>query len=158
MVIATAAAAVAVPVGFTASPTAATACDATTARSAFAAYLRAFDTGDFVKLDRLFAPEPLFQWYAVAPPHGRVAPEAMRRASLLSFFRARHRQRELQTLVTFTFASTQTRLEGSVANFNGVISRRARDLPAERRGFKATIQCRDGTARFIVVSIGTSVR
>ena len=141
-----------------ASQVKANSCDEAASRGSLSTYLRAFNRGDLATLNQLFAPQSEFQWYAVAPPRGRVGLVAMDRASLLSFFRARHRHLEVQKLVKFTFASTQTRPEGLVANFNGVIVRRARDLPVQRRGFKATIQCDDGATQFIVVSIGTTVR
>jgi hypothetical protein len=43
-----------------------------------------------------------------------------------------------------------------IANFNRQLTRKAVDLPIERRGFKATIQCGPST-QFIVLSIGTKI-
>ena len=73
----------------------------------------------------------------------------------MSYFRARHRKREVLRVVLFNFASTQERDGALVAHFNGRLSRAATDLPLERRAFKATIRC-GPTPQFVVLSTGTA--
>jgi hypothetical protein len=131
-------------------------CDATGARAAFAEYVQAFNQGQYPRLQLLVAREPDFQWLTVAPPYGRVGQRAYNRSTLTAYFRARHAKREALKVVKFNFAGVQERDGGSIANFNGQLTRKAADLPLERRGFKAALRC--GTAsQFIVLSIGTKI-
>ena len=132
------------------------ACDAATARSALNGYVAGFNRGQYGTLQVLFAAEPDFVWYAVAPPQGRTGPRAQVRSTLMTYFRARHGRREVLRVVRFNFASTQERDGATMANFNGQLTRKAADLPIERRGFKATIRCGSST-QFIVLSIGTRI-
>ena len=92
----------------------------------------------------------------VAPPFGRTGQRAFNRSTLMRYFRARHAKREALSVVKFNFASTMMRDGVTVAHFNGILRRRAGDLPIERRGFKASILCTD-TRRFAVLSIGTKI-
>ncbi|HEY6076979.1 MAG TPA: hypothetical protein VIV36_09065 [Gaiella sp.] len=138
------------------SPAAGPACDAGTARSTLTSYVQAFNGGRYSRLQLLFAQEPEFGWYAVSPPHGRTSRRSQDRSTLMSYFRARHRKREVLRVVLFNFASTQERDGALVAHFNGRLSRAATDLPLERRGFKATIRC-GSTPQFVVLSIGTAI-
>ena len=136
--------------------TAEPACDSAAARSALAEYVRAFNGGHYMTLHRLFAQESEFAWYSVAPPHGRTNQEAQNRSTLMRYLRARHAKREVLRVVRFSLASVQERNGALIANINGTLTRRAVDLPIERRGFKGSIRC--GTsAQFIVFSIGTKI-
>jgi hypothetical protein len=132
-----------------------TACDAASSRVALATYLRAFNQGDYASLDILFAQAPHFVWYTSAPPHGRTGQGTRDRRTLIRYFRARHAKREKLTLLTFNYASAQERDGAIVSNFNGRLTRRATDVPARRRGFKASLRCTETEMQFIVVSIGT---
>lgn len=58
-------------------------------------------------------------------------------------------------LVKFNYASAQPRSGATVSNFNGVLTRRAADVPLRKRGFKAALRCTDTERLFVVVSIGT---
>lgn len=129
-------------------------CDAAEARAMLDAYVFAFNQGRYDALNNLIAPEPMFVWHAVAPPRGRTAPRSSDRTTLSRYFKARHSKREVLRITKFNFASTQERDGALIANFNGLLTRRASDLPLERRGFKATVRCAERT-QFIVVSIGT---
>jgi hypothetical protein len=129
-------------------------CDATVARATLTRHVQAFNRALYGTLQELFAQEPEFGWYSVAPPFGRTNQRAQNRATLMAYFRARHAKREVLHVVKFNFASTQERDAVVVANFNGHLTRRATDLPRERRGFKATIRCAP-SPQFIVLSIGT---
>ena len=119
-------------------------------------YVEAFNRGRYAALQRLFAEEPGFAWYAVAPPHGRTTWRSQNRSTLIGYLRVRHSKREVLRVVRFSFASSQERDGAVIANFNGQLTRKAVDLPIERRGFKATIQCGPST-QFIVLSIGTKI-
>jgi hypothetical protein len=133
-----------------------TQCDEASSRAALGAYLRAFNQGDYATLDVLFAQAPHFRWYSSAPPHGRTGQGTSRdRGTLIRYFRARHAKREKLSLVKFNYASAQDRDGAVVSNFNGDLSRRASDVPARRRGFKASLRCTETERQFIVISIGT---
>jgi hypothetical protein len=147
-------AALALPGAGTATPT--EGCNASDARYAFNTFLSGFNAGKYSALQTMFAAEPDFMWHAVAPPYGRVAERSFNRATLDAYFRARHARREVLKLVKFNFASTQQRDGALLANFNGTLTRKANDLPLERRGFKAALRCGD-EYRFIIVSIGTKI-
>jgi hypothetical protein len=130
-------------------------CDVPSSRAALNAYLKAFNQGDYATLDVLFAKAPHFVWYTSAPPHGRTGQVTRNRPTLIPYFRARHAKREKLTLLTFNYASAQERDGAVVSNFNGRLTRRATDVPARRRGYKASLRCTETEAQLIVVSIGT---
>jgi hypothetical protein len=132
-----------------------TPCDETASRAAFGAFLTAFNRGDAAALDGLFAPAPEFGWYASSPPNGRVQQASRNRATLAAYFHSRHASGEKLGLVKFNYASAQPRSGATVANFNGILTRRAADVPIRKRGFKAALRCTDTERLFVVVSIGT---
>ena len=132
-----------------------TPCDEPASRAAFGAFLTAFNRGDAATLDGLFAPAGQFGWYSSAPPKGRVQQASRNRATLAAYFRSRHARDEKLGLVKFNYASAQPRSGATVANFNGILTRRAADVPMRKRGFKAALRCTDTERQFVVVSIGT---
>jgi hypothetical protein len=154
LVVVCVATALVVPASGTTAP-GGTACDEASSRVALAAYLRAFNQGNYGALDLLFAKAPHFVWYSSAPPHGRTGQGTRDRGTLIRYFRARHAKRERLTLLTFNYASAQERDGAVVSNFNGRLTRRANDVPSRRRGFKAALRCTETETQFIVVSIGT---
>jgi hypothetical protein len=132
-----------------------TPCDEQAARAAFGAFLTAFNRGDAATLEGLFAPAGEFGWYSSSPPSGRVRQASRNRATLAAYFRSRHARGEKLGLVKFNWASAQPRSGGTDANFNGILTRRATDVPLRKRGFKAALRCSDSERMFVVVSIGT---
>lgn len=129
-------------------------CGPATARASLAAYMVAANNGRFADLDAVFAPAGEFVWYSTAPPKGRVGTASRNRATLLAFFRARHLKREKLAIATFRHVGTQQRDGVLLANFNGDLRRTATDLHPERRHYKGTLRCADGSNQLIVVSIG----
>lgn len=138
-----------------ASGAARTPCDERASRAVFGAFLTAFNRGESATLDGLFAPAGEFGWYSSAPPKGRVQQASRSRATLAAYFRSRHAKGEKLGLVKFNYASVQPRSEATVSNFNGILTRRAADVPLRKRGFKAALRCTDAERLFVVVSIGT---
>jgi hypothetical protein len=132
-----------------------TPCDEPASRAAFGAFITAFNRGDAAALDELFAPAPEFGWYASSPPSGRVQQASRNRPTLAAYFDSRHARGEKLGLVKFNYASAQSRSGATVANFNGILTRRAVDVPMRKRGFKAALRCSDTERLFVVVSIGT---
>src|SRR5207245_2238373 len=62
----------------------------------------AFNAGDDRAVDRLFAPEPYFQWFAAwgrSRTSGRLGERADDRTTLRSYVRERHLHRERWTIV-----------------------------------------------------------
>lgn len=138
-----------------ASGAARTPCDERASRAAFGAFLTAFNRGDAATLEGLFAPADEFGWYASSPPKGRVQRASRDRATLAAYFRSRHAKGEKLGLVKFNYASAQPRSGATVSNFNGILTRRAADVPLRKRGFKAALRCTETERLFVVVSIGT---
>lgn len=141
----------------TASGATRTPCDEASSRAAFAAFLTAFNRGDQAALEGLFAPAGEFAWFASAPPKGRVQQASRNRATLAAYFRARHLKGEKLGLVKFNYASAPLRGGATVSNFNGILTRRATDVPLKKRGFKAALRCTDVGRQFVVISIGTAL-
>lgn len=132
-------------------------CDEPAARATFDSFLRAFNEGDPEALNALFAPDPHFVWYTIAPPQGRAGAGPTGRSSLLAYFAARHEQGEKLGLLSFRYGSAQQRDGAIQSGFHGYLSRRAADLWPSRRGFKAVVRCTPERSELIVVSIGTPV-
>jgi hypothetical protein len=130
-------------------------CDEPASRAAFGAFLTAFNRGEEATLEALFASAGQFGWYASSPPSGRLGHASRNRATLAAYFRWRHAKGEKLGLVKFNYASAQPRSGGTVSNFNGILTRRAADVPLRKRGFKAALRCTETERRFVVVSIGT---
>jgi len=57
--------------------------------------------------------------------------------------------------VKFNYVSAQPRFGATVANFNGILTRRAAEVPLRKRGFKAALRCTNTERLFVVVNIGT---
>jgi len=103
------------------------------------AFVRAFNAGNAVAVDRLFAAKPTFKWFAMGGPQGRAGKAAENRTTIRSYVRKRHRHRDRLTLVT---------IEGNAHFF---MRRRATDYrPRNAIEGKGAATCRHGTTRLIV--------
>jgi len=103
------------------------------------AFVRAFDAGNAVAVDRLFAREPAFKWFAMRGPQGRSGKAAENRTTIRSYVRKRHRRHDRLTLVT---------IQGNAHFF---MKRRADDFrPRNAIEGKGAAICRYGSVRLIV--------
>jgi hypothetical protein len=118
-------------------------------------FMRAFNAGDFRRLNGLFAGPTLFRWYSSSAPGVRFDPMAQQRSTLIGYFRERHRQHDRLRLVSFQFNGN---FNGS-GNFIWKMRRAAADF---RDGAwfsvqaKGAVLCRTASVRFIVISIGAA--
>jgi hypothetical protein len=95
-------------------------CDVAALRSTLAAFVRAYNGGDFKRLDRLFSREPRFVWYS----WGRTARSD--RAALIPNFRRRYQRGDRLRSVTFRFNGYER--ERNHGHFELRAERRAEDL------------------------------
>jgi hypothetical protein len=124
-------------------------CTASMTRTTWTTFIRAFTQGDYRRLDALFAEEPDFGWFSSNVPGLRAGTAAASRRTLVTYFRARHARGDALRLLTFAYHGT--------GDFTYTLQRAAGDY---RRGArfrlagKGAVDCIDGRARLIVVSLG----
>jgi hypothetical protein len=123
------------------------------------AFTRAFNAGDIRKLDGLFARKgthgrPGFQWYSTGPPGARFGSAATNRATLMSYFAARHRARERLKLLQLSGGNAD---DNAYADFAFHILRQARGLRATAFEGKGASICSRYGARIAVWAIGPTV-
>jgi hypothetical protein len=132
-------------------------CNASTVRPVIFAFTAAFNRGDQSRLRRVWS-QLDFMWYSVTRTHGVPRTQATHyvtydRASMLRYFRARHRQRETLRIMRLSFNG----VSGGFGNFQYWLTRRALDLaegaPELYHG-KGAASCRDFSPRLAVWSMG----
>jgi hypothetical protein len=137
---------------------AASGCDPAAIRAAFSSFVSAYNRGDSVRLDALFANPPAFRWYSSNAPGLRRTAAAKNRGSLAAYFRSRHREGDRLRLVGLTFTGNDA---GGHGNFVFRLKRAASDY---RRGSpfgligKGAAVCSENPSaepvQFVVVSLG----
>jgi hypothetical protein len=133
-----------------------TACTKSETRAALVSFVRAFNAGDYRRLNRLFVARSWFGWYSSGTPGVRSNDEAHQRGTLISYFRDRHTQRDRFKLMSFRFTGNSN----GFGNFTWKTERSATDF---RDGAwfvadaKGAALCQGADARFIVMSIGSPV-
>jgi hypothetical protein len=100
-------------------------CDVATARRTLAAFVRAYNRGDYRRLDRLFSRER-FVWYYALGPDRRLRGAKQNRETLLPYFRARHRRGDRLEISSFRFNGYER--ERDYGNFQFEGRRRADDI------------------------------
>ena len=131
-------------------------CDADAVRSTLRGFTRAFNAGDGKRLDRFFS-RTNFVWYSSAAPGRRTLSGSADRASLVAYFRARHRRHDRLRLLTFRFNGyDQARRLG---HFELTAERRADDY---RNGAsfaltgKGALDCAKPSRTFAVLTLGSA--
>lgn len=130
-------------------------CDVAAFRATIGAFVRAYAAGDLRRLDRLFSRRN-FVWYSATAPGARFTPEANDRASLVPYFRNRHRQRDEIRVTAYRFGYDRDRALGHFG-FSG--QRRADDarggdwFPIEGKG---ALDCSRRPATIAVLSFGSA--
>ncbi len=97
-------------------------------RDAVTQFVVAFNAGNRLRLDALFARPPIFRWFSSGPPGLRVRAAAYRRETLLAYFARRHAQRDRFQLVRFQFNG----VSAGYGHFEFRIRRRADDFRGGR--------------------------
>jgi hypothetical protein len=102
-------------------------------------------------INRMWAPEPRFQWFSSGPPGDRAGAEAENRATLARYFRTRVRVHERLRLTKLGAGYDPKR---RIVNFGGKLVRSARDMHSRLpQDFKGAADCVSGRPRFIVWSM-----
>jgi hypothetical protein len=78
-------------------------CTSTEVRSLVDGFVEAFNEGDLVRLDDLFAPRRAFKWYSTNGPGARLNAAAYDRETLVRYFERRHESGEQLEPRSFKF-------------------------------------------------------
>jgi hypothetical protein len=114
-------------------------------------YVEAYNKGDTRRLDRLFAPEPAFQWYSAGDPD-RFSPAAEDRTTLIPYFAARHAAGDRLRLERFKFNGR--RATDDTGHFEMTLRRRtATGARWRNSSAKGAVVC--ARKQIIVTSLGT---
>jgi len=126
-------------------------CTAKTTEALVQRFVREYNGGELAAIDRLWAPEPYFQWFSSGPPGARLGPSAYNRATLAAYFRARVRAHERLRLTELHAGYDPER---NIVNFTGKLVRGTADLPAgSPHDFKGAADCISGKPTLIVWSM-----
>jgi hypothetical protein len=130
-----------------------TPCTANETRTALVSFVRAFNAGDYPRLNTLFAGPSWFRWYSSGTPGARFDPQAQRRGTLIGYFTKRHARRDQMKLSSFRFTGNSN----GFGNFTWKLRRSAADFRAGAwfaTEAKGAALCQGPEAQFIVMSIG----
>jgi len=101
-------------------------------------FVQAFNAGDQLALQRLWAQSGQgFDWYSTDAPGQRIDPAGRDRASLGAYFAERHTHRESLRLTSFQFNGNAA----SYGNFQYTLTRQADDLPPTTYTGKGAAVC-----------------
>ncbi|MDQ3823894.1 MAG: hypothetical protein M3321_11725, partial [Actinomycetota bacterium] len=129
-------------------------CDVAIVRATLAAFVRAYNRGGERTLDRLFS-RTRFVWYSANAPGARLRAAASNRATLMRYFRARHRRGDRLVLLRYRFNGYARGAD--LGNFDFGARRRADDFRGgawfELTG-KGALDCARPPATFAVLSLG----
>jgi hypothetical protein len=129
-------------------------CDVAALRATLAAFANAYNRGDLPRLDGLFSREN-FVWYSSGGPGVRRLSEASDRATLIPYFRRRHRFADRLSPLAFRFNGYEPQRELGHFEFSG--RRRADDFRGgswfELAG-KGALDCSKPPLTIAVISLG----
>lgn len=134
-------------------PSDTTPCSQVQTRNAVHSFAGSFNQGTYAKLDSLFAPAPLFQWYSSPRPGPRLSRAAKRRNTLIPYFRSRHAAHDELRLMAFHWT-------GKAAHWSNFWFEMLRSAPGYKGGKwfglagKGAAICDAGSPQFIVISLG----
>ena len=125
-------------------------CTADEVRRTVAAFVHAFNRGDRLGLDTVWAAEPDFQWYSTPAPGLRLRAAAQHRRSLVRYFLRRHAKGERLEL-TWLRVNGNTNARKPYGNFEYRLVRHADDLePTDYHG-KGALHCYSWRADQLIV-------
>lgn len=132
-------------------PAHAAGCTAEATKALVHSFVAGYNSGRVSAIDRLWAPEPYFQWYSTIGPGTRLGSKAYDRTTLDAYFRSRVRLHEKLVLVKLGAGYDPRR---NLVDFAGKLVRSADDLPATRpKDFKGAAACRPSGPALIVWSM-----
>lgn len=127
------------------------ACTAATTKALVRSFVANYDEGHVQAIDRMWAPEPYFQWFSTRAPGARLGAQAYDRATLSAFFRARVHVHEHLKLTQLGAGYDPTR---NIVNFAGYLLRSADDIHSTTpHPFKGAADCGSGNPSLIVWSM-----
>ena len=135
----------------TAASAAPSPCTAGATEALVRSFVAGYKAGHVAAIDRMWAPEPYFQWYSTIGPGSRLGSKAYDRTTLAAYFRTRTRVHE-KIVVTQLHAGYDPKR--NLVNFSGKLVRSADDLPATGpKDFKGAAACRSTGPTLIVWSM-----
>src|ERR671933_1346112 len=116
------------------------ACTADATRALVQSFTRNYSAGRVAVINRMWAPEPRFQWFSTGKPGARLGPPAYVRSTLARYFRSRVRVHER---LRVTKLGARYDPQRKIVNFSGKILRRADDIRPLRspQDFKGAADC-----------------
>lgn len=133
-------------------------CDVATVSGTLRAFVRAYNRGDLRRLDELFSREH-FVWYSSGGPGVRRLSDAENRATLIAYFRRRHRQGDRLSLLTLRFNGYESQRDLGHFELSG--TRRADDFRGGRwfrlLG-KGALDCSNPPVTIAALSLGGPAR
>src|SRR4051812_2052796 len=92
-------------------------------------FVASYAAGRVAAIDRMWAPEPRFQWYSTLDPGRRLGARAYDRSTLAAYFRSRVRAHERIRLLELGAGYDPDR---KLVDFGGKLVRRADDMRRPR--------------------------
>jgi hypothetical protein len=131
---------------------ASTGCTADATRVLIRSFVRDYSAGRVAVINRMWAPEPRFQWFSTGEPGARLGPPAYVRSTLARYFRSRVRVHERLRVTTLRARYDPQR---AIVNFSGKLVRSADDIRPRRspQDFKGAADCVSGRPKLIVWSM-----
>jgi hypothetical protein len=132
-------------------------CDVVSARKTLAAFVRAYNRGDYRGLDRVFSRER-FVWYFATGPDRRLRGAKQNRETLIPYFRARHRSGERLEITSYRFNGYERERDYGHVQFEG--RRRADDIRGGEwipMSGKSALDCSKPPITFAVLLVGGEV-
>src|SRR5207247_1106114 len=110
-----------------------------------------YGAGRVAVINRMWAPEPRFQWFSSGKPGARLGPPAYVRSTLARYFRSRIRVHERLRLTELRTGYDPAR---RIVNFSGKLVRSADDIRLRTpHDFKGATDCVSGPPMLIVWSM-----
>src|SRR5919202_5899880 len=130
----------------------ASACTADATRVLVHSFARSYGAGRVAVINRMWAPEPRFQWFSTGKPGTRLGPPAYVRSTLARYFRSRVRVHERLRVTDLRAGYDPGR---GIVNFSGKLVRSADDIRSRRppHDFKGAADCVSGRPMLIVWSM-----
>ena len=128
------------------------ACTADTTKAFVHSFVRNYSAGHVAVINRMWAPEPRFQWFSTGKPGARLGRAASVRSTLAGYFRSRVRVHERLRLTDLRAGYDPAR---GIVNFSGKLVRSADDIRPRRspHDFKGAADCVSGHPTLIVWSM-----
>jgi hypothetical protein len=132
--------------------TSGTGCTGDATRALVHAFAHNYSVGHVAVINRMWAPEPRFQWFSSGKPGARLGRPAYVRSTLVRYFRSRVRVHERLRLTELHAGYDPAR---DIVNFAGKLVRSADDIRLRRppHDFKGAADCVSGRPTLIVWSM-----